>query len=147
MRPRMAEAHGQCRLRIKMLVSVDQRRLTAERTASVGADCERRGERAVLFQRDRDAVGLDRHAKCLVLDDREVGQRPRVLRQRLDQNAVLDVPAKRFKADFLGIEFHLRCTPEPAGVVDDAQIAQRLRSLAAQVPHAEGFECGYGTRE
>src|SRR6185312_2757088 len=146
-RPRVPEAGGERDLRVAMLVDVDQRRLAAQRLAPVGADGERRGERAAFPERDRDMIGVNRDAERLVLDQGQVGQRAGALRQRLDQHAVLDVPAEGLEVDLVGVELHLRRPPQPAGIVDDAQVPQRRRLLAAERPDAERLQRGDGTRE
>ena len=60
---------------------------------------------------------------------------------------VLDIVAKGVEIDFFRREFHFRRAPQPPGVVDDAHQFKRRGLRGAQLPNAQSFQCGDGTRE
>ena len=53
---------------------------------------------------------------------------------------ILDILAKRLKADFTGVEAHFRRPQQAVGVVDQADHAQRRRMLAALFPDTQGLK-------
>ncbi len=134
----MLEANGECDLLVFALVNRDTGGVTAERVAPVGADDERRVQRIAALERHGHGVVARRDAEHFVLDQAQVGERAGALLERRDQMTILDVVAERLEIDLVGRELHLRCAPQPSGVVDDAHHPHRRRLRLAQFPHAEG---------
>ena len=125
MRPGVAQADRQRDLRIAAFIRSDASRGAAKRVSSVGADHEWRVQTTAAFepQRNRSAAGLDR--LHFVFNNPQHGQRSGALLKRGDQMPVFDIGAERLETDFVRLERHLRRSPQPSGVVDNAHRAQR----------------------
>ncbi len=118
----------------------------SERRPSAPTD-QRRLQRLAAFERDRHRAHIWLHSQHVILDQPQRAQRAGAAFERFDQMAVLDVVAEGREPDLLGVEFHFRRPPQPAGIVDDAHDFQRRGMLDAELPHTQGGQCDYGTGE
>src|SRR5262245_27837285 len=101
-----------------MRIGLDTGGGTAERTAAVGADDERRRNDVAVAERDRHVVTIDVDRLRRLVDPAQHELR-RAGIERRDEMTVFDVPAERFKADLARLEAHLRRAPDPPRAVDD----------------------------
>jgi hypothetical protein len=136
----VAERERERGLVIGTVLDRDAGGLAAQRVAAVGADDEAPPHGDTADERQRGASFIRDDGLRLAVHIGQARGRRHRLPQRVGEMRVLDVPAEGVAADFGGVEPHLRRAPQPAGIVDDAQAAQRRGMGAAALPDAECVE-------